>query len=129
MPIEVGIDRELNVVFARVSGEVGGDDLAAAGRALLENPDYRPTMNSLWDLRGMQYVGEVEPLRTMARFVTQPGVISEPIRAALLVGSRVDFGLARLYQTRADGAPVKYQVFEDEREARIWVGAEETSSS
>jgi hypothetical protein len=129
MPIEVRIDAERNVVFARVSGEVGGDDLAAAGKALLENPDYRPTMNSLWDLRGMEFTGEVEPLRTLARFVTQPGVISEPIRAALLVGRPVDFGLARLYQTHAQDAPVKYQVFEDEREAWIWVGAEGSSSS
>jgi hypothetical protein len=121
MPIEVRIDQELDVVFVRASGPVRGEDLAAAGKALLRNPDYHPRMNSFWDLREMHYTGDIQPLRSLSEFVKTPGVIVEPIRAALLVGADREYGLARMYQARAEEAPVVYRVFRDESQARTWV--------
>lgn len=129
MAIEMRIDAARGVVLVTAVGEVSGEELGDAGKALIARPDYDPKLNSLWDLRALEFVGDVAPLRTLAEFVKQPGVIEEPIRAALVVSRDLEFGIARLFQSHADEAPVKYQVFRDMDEARAWVGAGDAEPS
>ncbi len=122
MPVIVRIDGDREVVWVGGTGEVTAADLAREAVGLLENPDYAPHMNALWDLRGMTLTGGIEALRALAELVSTPGVIQEKSRVALLVGPDRDYGLARLYQTRTEASPVEYRVFRDADEARGWIG-------
>lgn len=122
MPIEVRIDVVSDFGVVEIHGEVAGEELAQKAIGLLQHPDYHPKMNMLWDLRDGEYVGSLDPLRALANFVAEPGAIEEPSRVAILVDRDHDFGIARLFESHAEAAPVSYSVFRSEAKAYAWLG-------
>ena len=121
MPVELEIDDARHLLVVHVVGKTTGAEIAEAALGLLSNPDYRPTMNVIWDLREMAYEGGIEALVSLASKVAG-GAVTEYSRVALLVSSDHDYGVARLYASRAEPAPVEYRVFREEPAAREWVG-------
>ena len=121
MPFEHVVDFDARVLIVIVKGEVTGADFAAETADELRNPPMDPPYNCLYDLREARFVGDLSELKAHAHRIssaTWPG----GQRCAQLVRHSAEFGLARLFDSRATGGPVEYRVFTDANEARDWVG-------
>ena len=102
-------------------GELTGADFAAETAREIRNPPMEPPYNSLYDLREARFVGDLSELKAHADRISR-ALWPKGQRCAQLVRHGAEFGLARLFDARAEGGPVEYRVFTDENEARDWVG-------
>ena len=122
MSIIYHIDKAKNVLFARASGELTVEAIQELRRAAVEDPDFDPHMDSVFDFLGISGVrlsgDEVKELSLNAIF-------HERARRALVVPSKVMFGVSRMYSLyiRADSDVMK--VFYDMDEARRWLGLDQ----
>jgi len=90
--------------------------------AMVEHPDFVPGMNALWDLRsvGLGRLPSAE-MRRMVEWASVRGPRRGNARVAILVGTDVDFGMARVAAAISDGQGVQMRVFREEAAAREWV--------
>ncbi len=123
MPISYRIDPERRVLIADVVGDVDDADLLAYGQALLDDPTVKQAAHELVDLRrvgGNQAVTSAG-VKALAQFWIEAYAKISGGRLAIIAGSDVSYGLARMYQLyRAEG-PDEIRVFRDEVEAWEWL--------
>jgi hypothetical protein len=125
------VDGETGARMHVISGELTAEDLIRTLSDVYASSDYDPGANSLWDLRGVEshHLGK-DDLRRIAELVTEHRQLPPGMCAALVVGSNLDFGLARmLEQMLIASTEVEVMVFRDIIEAKAWlkvVGKEES---
>lgn len=124
MALERCVDKEAGVVTLVGRGPVTADDFVAETRSQLEEPPLPGAFHVLFDLREAHFEGDIEPLKRLAREMAR---MEFPFRqrVAQLVGTDLEFGLARLFDALAEGGPSEYRIFRDAAEARRWVGLPE----
>lgn len=123
MPVQTTVDTELNLAVHTVTVSLSLEEIKAALDALWENPDFRPTMNTLWDVRDANVAEwSAEGIQAVARYVEkhaeQRGI---GYRSAIVVAQDVAFGLSRMYEAYGYDLPLNLRVFRDIDEARRWV--------
>jgi hypothetical protein len=121
MPFERVVDPEARVLIVILKGEVTGADFAAESADQVRKPPMEPPYNQLYDMREVNFVGDLSELKAHAQRISSASW-PRGQRCAQLVRHGAVFGLARLFDSRAEGGPVEYRVFTDENEVRAWVG-------
>ncbi len=122
MSVTYHIDTAKNVLFAKADGELTAGDIQAFRRAAVKDPDFDPHLDTLFDfldITGLQLSGdEVKEL-------TLSAIFHDRSRRALVVPSKVMFGVSRMYSSyiRADSDVLK--VFYDMNDARRWLGLDQ----
>ena len=120
MGIETKIDESAGVRMHTVSGAMTFEELSAMLEALYADPQFEAQHNVLWDVRGAALTNfsstEVRHISDLVQGQWRGA------KAALVVGSDADYGMARMYEMHlASGAPGKVRVFRDLEEAHAWV--------
>jgi hypothetical protein len=125
MPIRIRVDAVARVRHAVLEGTVGDDELVDSYAAVIDDPDFDPTLNDLVDARAVRRV-DVTPagLRKVADLIQQIDRLALPTKVAIVAADDVAFDTARMYQVVRTGqhAPAEHRVFRDMAEARRWLG-------
>lgn len=120
MELSFGFDE--GIVTVRLGGLYSAADAKAALAAVLQEADGANVRGTLLDLRGSQALETrtSEELREWARYLAS---MSEYLggRAAILVGSDLAYGLARMVAARIDDTVLAVKVARDQIEAVDWL--------
>jgi hypothetical protein len=107
-----------------VKGKLTADDLLRALAEIYGMPDYDPAANALWDLRGADgHDLSTQDIRRIAGLVAEHRRTPPGMCTALVVGSTLDFGLARMFEQMlaSSAAGITVMVFRDMIEAKAWL--------
>ncbi len=113
----------IRIVFA-YGVLIGPDDIIAA---LDHESALYPVEDrlSLWDFRGCQATPDFG-YDAMSRIVDlirkRYGNATANNKAALVVDGSTQYGLSRMFQMLMEGFPTQIGVFQDEADARHWIG-------
>lgn len=120
MPITYRIFGAEPFVLSTALGNVSDADLLTHQRELMSDPKFDPSYPQLDDLRDadMESVS-ADCIQTLARTHVAS---RRPAKRALLVGSDVAYGLARMLQALREGSRPEIQVFRDVDQALGWLG-------
>lgn len=126
MPITYRIDRQRGIVWTHATGVLTDAELLAHKRRLINDPDFRPGMRELSDVREIERL-EVTP-KGISRFVAQDKTDETQLgdhRLAIVASENVVYGMARMYQSLTDGSPRNVMVFRNPTEAKTWLEIDE----
>jgi len=131
MSIETRIDTDAGVAVHRVEGEIDLDQIRQAWENLMQNPDFDPALNVLWDLSGCSRAvinaQDIKRIRDETAAILeyrQPGY-----RVALLATRDLYFGLCRMFEAHASDLPIDVKVFRDRDAAWGWLTGGDVSSA
>lgn len=122
MPISYRIDVEHCLILTTASGTLTDDDIVQHKARIVQDPDFRPGMKELSDIRGVDQLN-VTPAGIM-EMVNQDAKDSTTVgshQLALVVSKEVAFGMARMYQSLTKPNIETVGVFRDIDEARVWL--------
>jgi hypothetical protein len=111
------------LMILKPAGEYAPNDLVAGFHAGMEDPACPNPVALLIDMRESQSFAtrSVAEIRGAAEYI---GAYAPRVggRVAVLVGSDVQFGLARMGSVFSEGVGVEAEVFRDEIRALAWLG-------
>lgn len=120
VPVSYSIDPQQRLVTLTVVGDLDGPAIRGVERALTADPAYERHYDHILDVRGGRtLIGSSDVLREMAaKPIVDPGV-----RRAIVTGSLLAYGLARLFQATHDahGLGDEVRVFRAIEDARAWL--------
>jgi len=114
MPVSWRISE--GIVRIESSESVTFAEWKAAVDAALASSDYRLGLNVLHDQRRLKDAPSAEEGKARAAYVVARGIR----RWAVLVGSDVQYGMARLGDAHSSGTSTEIQAFRDPAEAEAW---------
>ncbi len=123
-PITCRIHADHGVFVTTWRGAVSDDDHIRFYLDLFETPAWRPGLHEIVDLRLADMAG-VTPggLRRLWGIVeSRFADLDIEFKTAVISGSDLSFGLARLYPMVSDGSPQSVRVFQTLTPALEWVG-------
>lgn len=112
-------------VYVRIEGSASLDDFRVATEEIMKDPRWRAGIKVLFDRRKGaipstsaeidEHIGRVHPVLEAIG----------PHRVAAVVGTDLDFGMARMFQFKAEAKlNIEYNVFRDLDEACRWLGVD-----
>ena len=119
MPVTYEIDKQQNVLFAKATGELTAEDIQSFRREAAKDSDFDPRLDSLFDFCN---ITEVRLSGDEIKELTLSAIFHERSRRALVVPSKVMFGISRMYSLRIRADNDVMKVFYDMGEARRWLG-------
>jgi len=126
MPAYFRIDKERRLVMSTISGVFTLADGLAHQEKLLKDPDFDPNFSQLLDCTHVTHV-ELRP--EDVRRLAQRSIFSPNSHRAILVGSDLVFGFARMFLMFRETLGEKgIRVFYSLDEALYWVLAENTAT-
>ncbi len=130
MPYSISIDSDLGLVLVKAEGVFTTHDLMESREQVQSDPRYRPGFNHLADLR---QVTRFEPGTGDIRVRTQRDFGDRQLDdslIAIVADNDYIFGMARIYESLMDGAPVTVRTFREMCAAHAWLGlpAEDTTA-
>ena len=124
MPVSYRIDRERRIVFTEASGVLTDSDVIEFQRRLRDDPEFEPDFRQLADCRAIDEIGMT---REGVEEASSRSPFSQGSLRAIIVGSDVAFGMARMFENLRHEARDEIRVFREEEEARRWLGLDPTS--
>jgi hypothetical protein len=124
MPSAYVIDSSRRLVLSRSWGVVTGEDVLTLIQATVTDPHFHPDFSQLVDMRA---VTEVEVTTDFVRLFVAKSNFGAGSRRALVAGSDVVYGMARIYGTLLDGRPGEFRIFRDLQPALEWLGFSDES--
>ncbi len=121
MPITYRIDREMNRIFTRCSGETTLREVLAHFDELEMDPDCPPAADVLLDLSEITNLPNVGQIRTAAE---RTGDASRKVgfgACAVVVGSEAWFGMARVFEAFTEPHFTRTAVFRTVEAAEAWL--------
>ncbi len=124
--ISSSFDSVRNVVVMKISGSISVAELVAEYDTIFNHPDFQTNMHAIWDLSGLNLtqipLGDVRQLPgELRKYMDRRG---DHYKAAIVVGSGVDYQLLRLYVTilRLIGTNMKLRLHRSLEDAYQWIG-------
>jgi hypothetical protein len=122
MPITWDIDEQAQLVTVRVHGPLTLEEARQALTELYAQPSYCPPIVDLWDLRTAQINSGPGDVQAFVSFIQSRRGDRGTAQTALVVGSMVDFGISRMYQSLAECTlPISIRAFTQLDEAYAWL--------
>jgi hypothetical protein len=119
VPAAYTIDTSRCLVLSRGWGVLTGEDLLSHVQALAADPRFVPTFHQLVELRD---VTGALPTAAAIRQLVLHNPFREGSRRAVVVGSDLAYGLARMYEMMRANSPDLLEVFRDMDLALEWLG-------
>jgi hypothetical protein len=118
------IDKAQNVIFMEGHGTLTDADMVDCIRRLREDADLERHMATLSDMRAVERLAiTTSGIETMIGLMKASDAKRGAARAAIVAAEDVQFGMARMFQSKAeDTVNPQVQVFRDMAAARIWIG-------
>jgi hypothetical protein len=123
MAITTRIDKESNLRLHTVKGTLTLKELLEKLKEVYSEPDYRPEMDVIWDLREADLSPfSTSDIRKVGDYVSGHWGAESGSKAALVVSRDLDFGLSRMYEFFLESrTSSEVQVFRDYDEAMDWI--------
>jgi len=121
MPVRTLINHEDGLTEHIATGDVIDDEMFEAQREFYEEG---PTRFQLWDMTGCSLEGiTIGGMRRFIEKAARLGQVRKDGKTAVVVGSQLQYGLARMAETFAEFAslPFAFHVFRSIEEARAWL--------
>jgi len=120
MDASYDFDSERRVVIVTIHGKLTDQGLLEGYDRLTEDPRFRPDHCQLVDLRGA--VGAEVTDRGVRALVERPPEFAPTSRRAIVVSSKLGFGMSRMYALLRAGDAGEVQVFTELDAAKQWLG-------
>ena len=127
MPVTYRIDRELNRIVTRCTGQTTLREVLGHFEELEADPDCPPHADVLLDLSEISNLPNVGQIRAAAE---RAGDASRKVgfgACAIVVGSEAWFGMARVFEAFTDRYFERSSVFRSREAAEIWLDGEQPS--
>ena len=123
MAITTHIDVDAGLRHHKVTGELSVTELRLTLEEVYAKSDFSAEHNVVWDIREADVSSfTAQDINEVAMFVAEHWGGRDTPRAALVVASDFDFGLARMYEASvSDDRYRSVQVFRDMTEAVAWI--------
>jgi len=124
MKISTELNKKENIRIHTLSGKFNFDELYNALYDLYNDPGFDPKLNSLWDVRNVDATNIVSTyqIEKIVRFVSQKRGSKQTIKIAVVVSTKFDFGLARMYEQKQESvSDNEIQVFTDINKSIEWI--------
>jgi|GEM_PF-1254425 len=122
MPVNFRIRPEANLVVFTVTGHIEVADIQAAFDRMLEDPDFRPGMNALWDLReALVYSTPAEIQELITHVALSRERRGSRYRLAIVAQDSVLLMLADIFKALASPLPSQVKICQDFDEAWNWL--------
>ena len=118
MPVQYRIDKALKVVFSTGVGRLSEEDLLGHEGRLCADASFNPRFWQLYDFRDAD-VSDISP--GCIEILAQSTIFKSGTRAAIVVGSNLAYGLARMFQALREGSRKNIRVFRDMGAALTWL--------
>lgn len=121
--VETELDPSLNLITQTVTGNLILHDFIKAFHTAMSHPDFKTGMNVLWDLTDASLVlTETMDLHQMIKFIQfNQDKRGENFKLAMVVNSKLDYGISKMYEAFGEKLPFSKKVFYDIREAKNWL--------
>jgi hypothetical protein len=119
MAYQLELDPDTGIARITVEGGYTMEEFFAEIPGTWSQPGYK-SHPRLWDFRRADLGFTTEEMRRLARFVLR-GRGSDAHRTAYLVGSELQFGMARMFESLTHGSGVERGVFRDPAAAVAWL--------
>lgn len=123
MEIRRKINQPDGPVILTASGAITGKEIIQAIKDLVNDPDFKPNINSIWDFRAVTTrlidSQEITDLITFIRTIQEKR--GRDYRVAILVSRDMDYGLARMFEAHSQSLPFQVRIFEDLEQAKSWI--------
>ncbi len=123
MPISYVIDQALGIVRITAERDSTPADHGRLARCWLRDPAYRAGMSILVDNRRMGIGPTCEQIRELAETSRHMRDFEPGTRCALVAADDLRFGLARMFSSISEDAPLHTRVFRNVPEAEAWLKA------
>jgi hypothetical protein len=108
----------------------GGQGTVAAVTEAISDPNFRPGLSLLFDMRMATDNPSSAEMRSRAKFLASLLPLGISHRCALVVGPRPrQYGIARMEAAHLEFQGLELEVFRDEEEALLWLTHPTTSTS
>jgi hypothetical protein len=124
MPVTYRIDRELNRILTRCTGETTLREVLGHFEELEADPDCPSNPDVLLDLSGIHNLPNVGQIRAAAE---RAGDASRKVgfgSCAIVVGSEAWFGMARVFEAFTDRYFARTSVFRSRDAAEVWLAGD-----
>lgn len=118
MGISYRIDKANQLVTATALGDVFFQDYRAMLAVMVEDPDFDPEFDRLWDMRQGDPMLSGDEVRGVAKVVAN---VVGGRRAAIVAPGDVAYGLSRMYSVFLEDAGIDVQAFRTLDEATTWL--------
>lgn len=125
MPVTTRINLDTATVNFACSGKIVLEEVERAFQAMFEDPDFRPGIHALWDLRNASiglYAQQIPDILRMVR--ERQAERGSGYRVAILVAGSPDFGLSTLFEMSAHSMPFEVRVFRSLTQATQWLAGQ-----
>jgi len=126
MPVTHYVDSKRNILFVTRSGRTNPEEEAASFHARKNDPAVSPGIPVFVDSRGVDPPDSPETIQQVAVNVAENAARLECGRTAILVGSDVQYGMARMFMALTELIHPNVEVFRDEQTALEWLLQEPT---
>ncbi len=120
MPITYTVDKRRKLVLVTWQGDVTEEDYRTHLRTMLQDPEALRTGRCLTDLTQANNLMSGAQLNAVANAEAVPRLEGRPWKTAVLVGSTVNYGVARQYQSLSESERTD-SVFRDRDAALAWL--------
>ena len=119
MPFHLRRASDPDITIGTCEGPLGLDEAKAGARAVWDDPTWqaRPVV---WDFRGAKLSLSTAEVRAFAEFVLESQPVARPPRVAIVTGTDVDFGMARMFGAYREHPSTQVRVFRDYDDAVTW---------
>ena len=119
MPFHLRRASDPDITIGICEGPLGLDEAKAGARAVWDDPTWRASP-VVWDFRGAKLNMSTAEVRAFAEFVLESQPAARPPRVAIVTGTDVDFGMARMFGAYREHPSTQVRVFRDYDDAVTW---------
>jgi len=131
MPMYYKIDSDRGMLFVVAEGETSQAERLAAMQTWLNDPEFRPGLQTLADFSESANVPTLAELEEIVLYIKKFASAIGQKKIAIVTNRPVSFGVARQFGALAPGGFLTVQVFKDRDTALAWLaeGSEAASRS
>ena len=124
MTLETEINEQSRYRIHTLTGDFDFDELFEALVGVYDDKNFNPDLNSVWnfiDVKEIEKIG-TEQIQKIVAYVSWKRQKYGNMKTALVVSSRIHFGIARMYEQSMEAASKsEIMVFQDLESAIQWI--------
>jgi hypothetical protein len=123
MPMTYRIDLDANLLFVVMSGVLTPAERMHTMLAWINDPDFRPGLDTFCDLTESKSTPDLAELREIVATISEHAPRIGPKKVAMLTSRPITFGVARVFEALAEveDTPLQVKVFNDRSAAWAWL--------
>jgi len=108
-----------DITIGTGEGHLGLEEAKAGARAVWDDPNWQ-SQPVVWDFRAAKLTLSTTEVRVFAEFILEGQPTAGPPRVAIVTGTDVDFGMARMFGAYREHPSTQVRVFRDYDDAVTW---------